>query len=73
MSILQEIAGRLMQGMFANHPAMQQFNQMMQGKNPQQQMQTLLNFAQSNVIDPNAKIFTAEDLKALGVNIPRQG
>ena len=44
-----------------------QFNKMMQGKTLDQQKQTLLNFAKSNGIDPNKKIFSEQDLKMLGL------
>ena len=56
-----------MSGQMQNNPQMSLFNQMMQGKNPAQQMQTLLNSAQSKGIDINAKIFSEEDVRALGI------
>ena len=46
---------------------MQQFNQMMAGKNPQQQMQTILNMAKSKGFDINQKIFTEEQARQLGL------
>ena len=46
---------------------MQQFNQMMQGKNPQEQIQTILNMAKSKGFDINAKIFTEEQARQLGL------
>lgn len=55
----------MMQGRFQNHPQMALFNQMMQGKNPNQQMETILNAAKSNGFDINQKMFTEEDLRAL--------
>lgn len=58
---------KFMLGQFNNHPAMAQFNKMMQGKNLDQQKQTLLNFAKSNGIDPDAKIFSEADLRKLGL------
>ena len=54
-------------GMYRNHPAMNKLNQMMAGKTPEQQGQTLLNFAKSNGIDPNSKMFSEQDLKMLGL------
>ena len=36
-----------------NHPLMQQFNQMMAGKSPEQQRETLLNYAASRGYDRN--------------------
>ena len=55
----------MMQGRFQNHPQMALFNQMMQGKNPNQQIETILNAAKSNGFDINQKMFTEEDLRAL--------
>ena len=46
---------------------------MLQGKNPQQQLQTLYNFAQSQGIDPNAKIFSAEQLRLFGLDVSPKG
>lgn len=56
-----------MAGMFNNHPLMKQFNQMMAGKNREQQAQTLLNLAQSRGIDINKKMFSEQDLKKFGL------
>ena len=64
---LNQIIQNFMMGQFNNHPAMAQFNKMMAGKNPEQKMQTLMNFAKSNGIDPNQKIFSENDLKMLGL------
>ena len=52
---------------------MQMFNQMMNGKNPQQQMQTIFNMAKSRGFDVNKKIFSEQDLRDIGINIPRKG
>ena len=41
----------LMQGQLQNHPLMQQFNQMMAGKTPEQQRETLLNYAATRGYD----------------------
>lgn len=46
---------------------MQMFNQMMRGKDPKAQMQTLLNCAKSKGIDIDEKRFTEDDLKSLAV------
>lgn len=54
-----------MQGQFQNHPQMPLFNQMMQGKNKNQQIETILNAAKSNGFDVNRKMFSEADLKAL--------
>ena len=56
-----------MAGMFNNHPLMKQFNQMMAGKDRDQQAQTLLNLAKSRGIDINKKMFSEQDLKKLGL------
>lgn len=56
-----------MQGMLQKNPMMNLFNQMMGGKDRQAQIQTLLNSAQSKGIDINKKMFTEEDLRALGL------
>lgn len=53
-------------------PQMQTFNQMMSGKNPEQQMQTILNMAKSQGFDINAKIITEAQAKQLGLNIPHR-
>lgn len=44
------------------------FNKMMAGKNSQEQFRTLLNAAKNKGIDVDAKIFTKEDLRTLGLN-----
>ena len=49
------------------------FNQMMNGKNPEQQMQTILNMAKSQGFDVNAKIITEQQAQQLGLKIPRKG
>ena len=42
-----------MQGKFANHPLMRTVNQMMAGKTPEQQRQTIINTAKSYGFDLN--------------------
>lgn len=42
-----------MQGQFSNHPMMAQVNQMMAGKTPEQQRQTVINTAKSYGFDLN--------------------
>lgn len=54
-------------------PQMQMFNQMMGGKTPEQQIETIKNIAQSNGIDLNEKIFSEQDLKMFGLDFPRKG
>lgn len=55
----------MMQGQMQNLPQMQLYNQMMQGKNPNQRLETLLNAAKSNGFDINKKIFSEADLRSL--------
>ena len=43
----------LMSGKLNNDPRMQQFNQLMSGKNYEQQKEALLNYAQSRGFDRN--------------------
>jgi uncharacterized protein (DUF302 family) len=56
-------------GNMQNSPQMQTFNQMMSGKTYDQQMQTIFNMAKSKGIDVNAKIFTEEETRQLGLNM----
>ena len=67
MNPIAQIISNFLMGKFQNHPVMQQFNQMMAGKNPQQQMQTILNMAKSKGFDINQKIFTEEQARQLGL------
>lgn len=55
----------MMQGQMQNHPQMALFNQMMQGKNTQQRLDTLINAAKSNGIDINKKVFSENDLRSM--------
>ena len=57
----------LMGGQMQNDPRMALFNQMMQGKDNKQQIETLLNSAKSRGIDVNAKTFSEADLRLLGL------
>lgn len=50
-----------------NHPMMAQFNQMMSGKTPEQQLQTILNMAKSKGLDINAPILTEQQARQLGL------
>lgn len=56
-----------MSGMLNSRPEMAVFNQMMNGKGPQEQFNTIVNMAKSNGFDVDKKIFTAADLKSLGI------
>lgn len=44
---------------------------MMAGKTPKDQFNTLLNAARSKGMDVDAKVFTREDLKTLGLDFPQ--
>lgn len=57
-----------MSGIAQNNPMLAAFNKMMAGKNTNEQFKTLLNAAKNKGIDVDAKIFTKEDLKTLGLN-----
>lgn len=46
---------------------MAQFNQMMSGKTPEQQLQTILNMAKSKGLDINAPILTEQQARQLGL------
>lgn len=50
-----------------NHPMMAQFNQMMNGKTPEQQLQTIINMAKSKGLDINAPIITEQQARQLGL------
>lgn len=55
-------------------PQMQQARQMLMGKNPQQQWETVCNFARSQGFDLNQKILSQGDFEALGLKrSPKQG
>jgi hypothetical protein len=47
----QVLLNMFMQGKFANHPLMKTVNQMMAGKTPEQQRQTIINTAKSYGFD----------------------
>lgn len=51
--MVQQGIQMLMSGRLNNDPRMQQFNQLMAGKNYEQQKETLLNYAQSKGFDRN--------------------
>lgn len=68
--MLNSLITGLMQGQFANHPLMKQVQSMLQGKSKQEQIQTLINTAQTLGLDINEKRFTAEQLQRLGIKLP---
>lgn len=47
------LLNKFMQGQLANHPMMAQVNQMLAGKTPEQQRQTIINTAKSFGFDLN--------------------
>lgn len=49
----QMLLNMFMQGKFANHPLMRTVQQMMAGKTPEQQRQTVINVARSYGFDLN--------------------
>ena len=51
--MLSMLLNKALQGQLANHPLMQQVNQMMAGKTPEQQRQTVINAARSYGFDLN--------------------
>ena len=51
--MLSMLLNQLMQGQFANHPMMKTVQQMMAGKTPEQQRQTVINAAKSCGFDLN--------------------
>lgn len=66
-TLLQQLMSNFVLGKLKSMPEMQTFNQMMAGKTPEQQIQTILNMAKSKGIDINAKMFSEEDLKNFGL------
>lgn len=68
--MLNSLISGFLQGQFANHPMMKQAQSMLQGKNKQQQIETLLNTAKTMGLDINEKRFSAEELKRLGIKLP---
>lgn len=65
--MINMLINMFLKGQLQNHPLMAQFNQMMQGKNTQQQIQTILNMAKSKGIDINAPILTEQQARQLGL------
>lgn len=66
--LLQMVLNQIMSGQLENNPMMNMCKQMMQGKTKEQQIQTLLNAAQSRGFDINAKMFSEKDVKSLMSN-----
>ena len=51
--MLSTLLNKVISGQFANHPLMATVNQMMAGKTPEQQRQTVINAARSYGVDLN--------------------
>ena len=66
-NILSNLLNQFTTNKLQNTPVMNMFNQMMNGKTTEQQIQTLINSAQSRGIDINKKIFSKEDLKKMNL------
>lgn len=69
-AVLNQIMNNVLGGRFKQQIDL--FNQMMNGKNPQQQFQTIFNMAKNRGFDVNKKIFSEQDLQAIGINMPRK-
>ena len=65
--MLEKLLQMYMSNKLQNDPRMAAFNQMFAGKNTQQSIQTLLNLARSKNFDTEAKCFTEQDLRTLGL------
>lgn len=65
--MINNLINMFLNGRLQNHPLMAQFNQMMQGKTPEQQIQTIINIAKSKGIDINAPILTEQQARQLGL------
>ena len=68
--MLRMIAQQFMTGQMRNNPMLAQVSQLLNGKTPQQQFETLINCAKSKGFDVNAKMFTDADLQSLGITPP---
>jgi len=67
--MLNSLINMVMSGAMQNNPLMKDFNKIMGGKSTDEQIKTLINLAQNKGFDINKKMFSAEDLKNLGLNI----
>lgn len=63
--MLSMLLNKYMQGQFANHPMMKTVQQMMAGKTPEQQRQTVINAARSYGFDLNQ--LPADMLRSAGL------
>ena len=65
--MLENLVQMYITNRFRNDPRLAAFNQMFAGKNTQQSIQTILNLAKSKGFDPDAKVFSENDVKLLGL------
>lgn len=65
--MLQQLAQQLLSGRMQNNPLYPEFNRMMAGKSQPDKFKTLLNAAKSQGFDVDAKVFTKDDLRTLGL------
>lgn len=65
--MLENLVQMYITNRFRNDPRLAAFNQMFAGKNTQQGIQTILNLAKSKGFDLDAKIFSENDVKLLGL------
>jgi hypothetical protein len=72
-NIIQTMMQKMVMGQLEQLPEMQQARQMLQGKTPQQQWETVCNFAKSQKIDLNQKILSRGDLESLGLRLANKG
>ena len=63
----QTLLNMFMKGQFQNHPLMQTVNQMMAGKTPEQQRETIRNVAKSRGFDLNQ--LPQELLRSAGLTV----
>lgn len=63
--MLSMLLNKAMQGQFANHPLMKTVQEMMAGKTPEQQRQTVINTAKSYGFDLNQ--LPADVLRSAGL------
>lgn len=66
--MLENLIQMYMANRIQNDPRiMGPFRQFFAGKNNQQSAQTLINLAKSKGFDPDAKVFSEQDVRALGL------
>lgn len=70
--MLNKILQMYMTGKLQQMPQWNTFSQFFNGKNKQQKIETFLNIAKENNVDINAKMFTAKELRQIGLILPEQ-